>query len=89
MPSTSGGGAENLKNRTVHEMGNRLDESLDVIFSYFESICFNDRGEFRVGNTVALFPDVVAAFEKCVMPMSGSCHVQFLLFVICSYHEVS
>lgn len=86
QPSTSG--AEEIKNRTVHEMGHRLDECMDVMFSYLQSVCFNERGEFQVGNTVALFPDLVAAFEKCVIPMSGSCHVQFLLFVMCSYHEV-
>lgn len=69
--------------KDAHSVADSLDLSLDVMFCYFQTQCF-------VNNTLcfqrskALYTDMMAVFDKVILPTHASSHVQFLMFYLLS-----
>ncbi|XP_042294289.1 RNA polymerase I-specific transcription initiation factor RRN3 [Sceloporus undulatus] len=73
------------KNETMaHPVAERLDILMIVLFSYVKEICHVD-GKLDVGNTKQLYRDLVAIFDKLILPTHGSCHVQYIMFYLSSF----
>uniref|UniRef100_A0A8D0DI55 RRN3 homolog, RNA polymerase I transcription factor n=1 Tax=Salvator merianae TaxID=96440 RepID=A0A8D0DI55_SALMN len=68
----------------AHPVAERLDILMIVLFSYIKDIC-HINGKPDVGHTKGLYQDLVAVFDKLILPTHGSCHVQFVMFYISSF----
>ncbi|XP_054850799.1 RNA polymerase I-specific transcription initiation factor RRN3 isoform X2 [Eublepharis macularius] len=68
----------------AHPIAERLDILMIVLFSYIKDIC-HINGKFDIGRTKDLYRDLVAVFDKLILPTHGSCHVQFIMFYISSF----
>ncbi|XP_040177566.1 RNA polymerase I-specific transcription initiation factor RRN3 isoform X1 [Rana temporaria] len=78
------GGRGVLSDTMVHPAAERLDLSLSVFFAYIKEICFIN-GSMDLNKTKALYRDLLAVFDKFILPTHASCHVQFTMFYICSF----
>uniref|UniRef100_A0ABM5F0K4 RNA polymerase I-specific transcription initiation factor RRN3 isoform X1 n=2 Tax=Pogona vitticeps TaxID=103695 RepID=A0ABM5F0K4_9SAUR len=73
------------KNDTmVHPIAERLDILMIVLFSYIKDIC-HVNGKLDIASTKDLYRDLVAVFDKLILPTHGSCHVQYIMFYLCSF----
>nr|XP_060642321.1 RNA polymerase I-specific transcription initiation factor RRN3 [Anolis sagrei ordinatus] len=78
-------GEDPEKNDTmVHPMAERLDILMIVLFSYVKDVC-HVNGKLDIGNTKDLYRDLVAVFDKLILPTHGSCHVQYIMFYLSSF----
>ncbi|KAM5152918.1 RNA polymerase I-specific transcription initiation factor RRN3 isoform 1-T3 [Mantella aurantiaca] len=68
----------------AHPAAERLDLVLSVLFAYIKEICFVN-GNLDFNKTKHLYRDLLAVFDKLVLPTHASCHVQFAMFYICSF----
>ncbi|XP_073447283.1 RNA polymerase I-specific transcription initiation factor RRN3 isoform X4 [Aquarana catesbeiana] len=73
-----------LSNTMVHPAAERLDLALSVFFAYIKEICFLS-GSMDLNKTKDLYRDLLAVFDKLILPTHASCHVQFTMFYICSF----
>ncbi|XP_075686257.1 RNA polymerase I-specific transcription initiation factor RRN3 [Rhinoderma darwinii] len=74
-----------IVNETMaHPTAERLDLCLSVLFSYTKDLCFQN-GSFDLDKTKDLYKDLLAIFDKLILPTHASCHVQFVIFYICSF----
>uniref|UniRef100_A0A803T5P8 RRN3 homolog, RNA polymerase I transcription factor n=1 Tax=Anolis carolinensis TaxID=28377 RepID=A0A803T5P8_ANOCA len=62
----------------------RLDILMIVLFSYVKDVC-HVNGKLDIGNTKDLYRDLVAVFDKLILPTHGSCHVQYIMFYLSSF----
>ncbi|CAL1535605.1 unnamed protein product [Lymnaea stagnalis] len=63
-----------------------LDAMMTLTFQYIREICFvKDKLDWDV--TKKLYREFLSIFDKFIFPTHASCHVQFLLFYICSFRE--
>ncbi|XP_043090858.1 RNA polymerase I-specific transcription initiation factor RRN3 [Puntigrus tetrazona] len=69
----------------VHPMAQRLDTMMTVLLSYIKDICYVN-GSLDIEKTKALYRDLVSVFDKVVLPTHASCHVQYYMFYLCSFH---
>ncbi|XP_044289549.1 RNA polymerase I-specific transcription initiation factor RRN3 isoform X2 [Varanus komodoensis] len=67
----------------AHPIAERLDILMMIMFSYVKDIC-HVNGKLDTGNTKNLYRDLVAVFDKLILPTHGSCHVQYIMFYLCS-----
>ncbi|KAJ7305795.1 hypothetical protein JRQ81_010161 [Phrynocephalus forsythii] len=73
------------KNGTMaHPIAERLDILMIILFSYVKDIC-HVNGKLDIANTKDLYRDLVAVFDKLILPTHGSCHVQYIMFYLCSF----
>uniref|UniRef100_A0A670YBT4 RRN3 homolog, RNA polymerase I transcription factor n=1 Tax=Pseudonaja textilis TaxID=8673 RepID=A0A670YBT4_PSETE len=81
--------AENPEKSDVmaHPIAERLDILMIVMFSYIKDVCYVN-GKIDVGNTKDLYRDLVAIFDKLILTTHGSCHVQFIMFYLCSFRLI-
>ncbi|XP_053132588.1 RNA polymerase I-specific transcription initiation factor RRN3 [Hemicordylus capensis] len=68
----------------AHPIAERLDILMIVLFSYIKDIC-HVNGKLDIGNTKDLYRDLVAIFDKLILTTHGSCHVQYVIFYLCSF----
>lgn len=68
----------------AHPIAERLDYVMCVFFSYIKDICYVN-GELDLNKTKSLYQDLVAVFDKLILPTHASCHVQYFIFYICSF----
>ncbi|XP_018428457.1 PREDICTED: RNA polymerase I-specific transcription initiation factor RRN3-like [Nanorana parkeri] len=73
-----------LFDKMSHPAAERLDLALSVLFLYIKDICFLS-GSLDLNKTKDLYKDLLAVFDKLVLPTHASCHVQFAMFYICSF----
>lgn len=67
-----------------HPIAERLDILMIVLFCYVKDVC-HVNGKLDTGNTKDLYRDLVAIFDKLILPTHGSCHVQFVVFYLSSF----
>ncbi|XP_075035876.1 RNA polymerase I-specific transcription initiation factor RRN3 [Mixophyes fleayi] len=77
-------GASVFYDKMVHPAADRLDLCLSVLFSYIKDICFPN-GSLDLNKTKDVYKDLLAVFDKLILPTHASCHVQFVMFYICSF----
>ncbi|XP_056607747.1 RNA polymerase I-specific transcription initiation factor RRN3 isoform X2 [Triplophysa dalaica] len=68
----------------AHPVAERLDTLMIVLLAYIRDICRVD-GSLNIEKTKALYKDLLCVFDKVVLPTHASCHVQFLVFYLCSF----
>ncbi|XP_068100881.1 RNA polymerase I-specific transcription initiation factor RRN3 [Hyperolius riggenbachi] len=68
----------------AHPAAERLDTALSVVFAYIRDMCFLN-GSLDLNKTKDLYKDLLAVFDKLILPTHASCHVQFIMFYICSF----
>ncbi|KAM4698325.1 RNA polymerase I-specific transcription initiation factor RRN3 [Rhinophrynus dorsalis] len=68
----------------AHPVAERLDILLLVVFAYIKDVCFTN-GELDLNKTKDLYRDLLVVFDKLILPTHASCHVQYILFYICSF----
>ncbi|XP_064415086.1 RNA polymerase I-specific transcription initiation factor RRN3 isoform X2 [Latimeria chalumnae] len=68
----------------AHPVAERLDIIMSVVFAYIKDICYTN-GAFDLNKTKDLYRDLIAVFDKLILPTHASCHVQYLIFYICSF----
>ncbi|XP_061455733.1 RNA polymerase I-specific transcription initiation factor RRN3 isoform X2 [Rhineura floridana] len=71
-------------NVMAHPIAERLDILMIVLFSYVKDIC-HVNGKLDIGNIKDLYRDLVAIFDKLILPTHGSCHVQYIMFYLSSF----
>ena len=50
-------------------------------------MCFS--GELDWESTKKLYRELLLVFDRILLPTHASCHVQFIMFYICSFKDVS
>ncbi|XP_054445583.1 RNA polymerase I-specific transcription initiation factor RRN3 [Pteronotus mesoamericanus] len=71
-------------NQMVHPVAERLDVLLSLLLSYIKDVCYVD-GKIDINKTKDLYRDLIIIFDKLLLPTHASCHVQFLMFYLCSF----
>lgn len=75
-----------VPDRMAHELANVLDVLMDVMLNFTKRKCHKD-GKLDWEATKKLYRDLLSVFDKLILPTHATCHVQFLLFHVCSLHE--
>ncbi|XP_078200800.1 RNA polymerase I-specific transcription initiation factor RRN3 [Callithrix jacchus] len=68
----------------VHPVAERLDILMSLLLSYMKDVCYVD-GKVDNGKTKDLYRNLINIFDKLLLPTHASCHVQFLMFYLCSF----
>lgn len=68
----------------VHPIAERLDILLSLLLSYIKDVCYVD-GKIDNNKTKDIYRDLIAIFDKLLLPTHASCHVQFFMFYLCSF----
>uniref|UniRef100_A0A672Z378 RRN3 homolog, RNA polymerase I transcription factor n=1 Tax=Sphaeramia orbicularis TaxID=375764 RepID=A0A672Z378_9TELE len=63
----------------THPMAERLDSLMVVLLAYIRDVCHDN------GKTKELYKDLLSVFDKVILPTHASCHVQYMLFYLCSF----
>ncbi|KAL3876380.1 hypothetical protein ACJMK2_034232 [Sinanodonta woodiana] len=69
-----------------HKEADRLDIMMDLVFSYMHNTCYTN-GELDWETTKLLYREMLMIFERIILPTYASCHVQFIMFYLCSIKE--
>ncbi|XP_041134119.1 protein N-terminal asparagine amidohydrolase-like isoform X2 [Polyodon spathula] len=68
----------------AHVVADRLDILMMVLLAYIKDICYVN-GMLELTRTKELYQDLVAVFDKLILPTHASCHVQYVIFYLCSF----
>ncbi|XP_017388379.1 RNA polymerase I-specific transcription initiation factor RRN3 [Cebus imitator] len=68
----------------VHPVAERLDILMSLLLSYMKDVCYVD-GKIDNSKTKDLYRSLINIFDKLLLPTHASCHVQFLMFYLCSF----
>ncbi|CAJ1075368.1 RNA polymerase I-specific transcription initiation factor RRN3 isoform X1 [Xyrichtys novacula] len=69
---------------TAHPVAERLDSLMLVLLAYVKDIC-TANGCPSVESIRELYKDLLNVFDKVILPTHSSCHVQYILFYLCSF----
>ncbi|XP_077591587.1 RNA polymerase I-specific transcription initiation factor RRN3 [Stigmatopora nigra] len=69
---------------TAHPMAERLDSLMNVLMAYIKDIC-HVNGTLHTDRTKELYRDILTVFDKLILPTHALCHVQYVLFYLCSF----
>ncbi|KAK9679926.1 RNA polymerase I specific transcription initiation factor RRN3 [Popillia japonica] len=79
-------GSDESKSRLTHPVGHTLDVCMDKLLNYIIMECHNtDTGEVDWNKTKGLYQDIISAFDKIILPTYNLHHVQFIMFLLCSF----
>lgn len=68
----------------THPVAERLDTLMVVLLAYIRDVC-HDNGSLHIERTKELYKDLLSVFDKVILPTHASCHVQYILFYLCSF----
>ncbi|XP_063286378.1 RNA polymerase I-specific transcription initiation factor RRN3 isoform X1 [Pelobates fuscus] len=68
----------------AHPAADRLDTLMLVVFAYIKNMCYTS-GSLDLNKTKDLYKDLLAIFDKLILPTHACCHVQFVMFYLCSF----
>lgn len=74
--------------RMQHPLADILDQVLNEFYLFFQQQCNvkgDDLSKLDWEKTKTLFKDLLAIFDKIILPTHKCCHLQFFLFYLCSY----
>lgn len=66
-----------------HKDAEKLDVMMDLFLKYTHNNCYVN-GELNWEATKTLYRELLLVFERIILPTHASCHVQFILFYLCS-----
>ncbi|BFZ02623.1 hypothetical protein BsWGS_05662 [Bradybaena similaris] len=64
-----------------------LDAMLLITFRYIKDQCYID-DKLDWDMTKRLYRELLSVFDKLILPTHALCHVQYIMFYICSFREV-
>ncbi|CAC5409642.1 RRN3 [Mytilus coruscus] len=70
----------------THKEGHKLDILMEITFRYIQNMCYSE-GELNWEATKLLYRELLLIFETSILPTHASCHVQFIMFYICSLKQ--
>lgn len=74
--------------KMIHQEADRLDVMMEVLLKYMEKVCKGDKEKgIDWDATKNLYRDLLRVFDRIILPTHASCHIQFLMFFICQYHN--
>lgn len=68
----------------AHPVAERLDALMAVLMAYVKDFSHLN-GSLHVERTKELYRDLLSVFDKLILPTHASCHVQYILFYLCSF----
>uniref|UniRef100_A0A7N6AFJ6 RRN3 homolog, RNA polymerase I transcription factor n=1 Tax=Anabas testudineus TaxID=64144 RepID=A0A7N6AFJ6_ANATE len=68
----------------AHPVAERLDTLMAVLMAYIKDVCHVD-GSLHVESTKEVYRDLLSVFDKLILTTHASCHVQYVLFYLCSF----
>ncbi|KAJ7989594.1 hypothetical protein DPEC_G00306150 [Dallia pectoralis] len=68
----------------AHPVAERLDTVMVVLLAFINDYC-HVNGSLNVERTKDLYRDLICVFDKLILPTHGSCHVQYIIFYLCSF----
>ncbi|KAI0230182.1 RNA polymerase I-specific transcription initiation factor RRN3 [Lamellibrachia satsuma] len=71
----------------THKEADRLDVMIELVFRYTYNVCHNKNGELEWEATKKLYRELLLVFDCIILPTHASCHVQFIVFYISSFHK--
>ncbi|CAB3982532.1 RNA polymerase I-specific transcription initiation factor RRN3 [Paramuricea clavata] len=78
---------EEKTEKMQNEMAEKLDILMNMVFEYIKKACYNEE-KYNLDSASDLFDKLLEVFLKVVFPTHDSCHVQFLIFYICSFDQI-
>jgi RNA polymerase I-specific transcription initiation factor RRN3 len=70
----------------INIIAHTLDICLDKVFNYVYSECHEPgTNQLDWTKTKSLYQDILTAFDKIILPTYNTHHVQFIMFVLCSF----
>ena len=78
---------EEKPKKMKNEMADKLDILMNMMFEYIKKTCY-DEETYDLDASSDLFDKLLEVFFKVVFPTHDSCHVQFLIFYICSFDQI-
>lgn len=67
-----------------HPVANALDLAMDIMYRFIHTQCHYSN-DICWQRTKSLYTDLIAVFDKVILPTHGSHHVQFLVFYLLSF----
>ncbi|XP_061181117.1 RNA polymerase I-specific transcription initiation factor RRN3-like [Saccostrea echinata] len=67
----------------THREANILDVCMEMTLTYISNVCYTN-GECNWEATKKLYREVLLVFDRLILPTHASCHVQFIMFYLCS-----
>ncbi|XP_076122362.1 RNA polymerase I-specific transcription initiation factor RRN3 [Alosa pseudoharengus] len=68
----------------AHPVAERLDTLMGVLLAFIKDVC-HQNAVLELERTKALYRDLLAVFDKLILPTHASCHVQYCVFYLCSF----
>ncbi|XP_041086286.1 RNA polymerase I-specific transcription initiation factor RRN3-like [Polyodon spathula] len=68
----------------AHTVADRLDVLMMVLLAYIKDLGYV-KGTLELTRTKELYRDLIAVFDKLILPTHASCHVQYVIFYLCSF----
>lgn len=75
------------QNCIENEMADKLDVLMEILFNYFHDIT-HINGEHNLDAGTELFNELLVVFGNVILPTHASCHVQFVMFLLCSFDQI-
>ncbi|KAK3089023.1 hypothetical protein FSP39_000198 [Pinctada imbricata] len=69
-----------------HKEAHKLDVVMDLTLQYIYNIC-HTQGKLNWEATKQLYRELLLIFEQVILPTHASCHVQFIMFYLCSLKQ--
>ncbi|XP_057673875.1 RNA polymerase I-specific transcription initiation factor RRN3 [Corythoichthys intestinalis] len=69
---------------TAHPVAERLDSLMTVLLAYIKDVC-HVNGTLHTERTKELYRDMLNVFDKLILPTHALCHVQYIVFYLCSF----
>ncbi|XP_048760295.2 RNA polymerase I-specific transcription initiation factor RRN3-like [Ostrea edulis] len=67
----------------THKEANILDICMEMTLTYISNVCYTN-GECNWDATKRLYREILLVFDRLILPTHASCHVQFIMFYLCS-----
>ncbi|XP_049602131.1 RNA polymerase I-specific transcription initiation factor RRN3 isoform X2 [Syngnathus scovelli] len=67
-----------------HPVADRLDSLMAILLAYIKDVCLAN-GCLHTDRTKDLYRDLLDVFDKLILPTHASCHIQYLIFYLCSF----
>ncbi|XP_035213526.1 RNA polymerase I-specific transcription initiation factor RRN3-like [Stegodyphus dumicola] len=64
-----------------------LDLAMNSMLTFIHKTCYPEGEELDWDATKKLYKELLAVFEKIILPTHGSCHLQYVMFYICSFKQ--
>ncbi|XP_061555742.1 RNA polymerase I-specific transcription initiation factor RRN3 isoform X3 [Phycodurus eques] len=68
----------------AHPVAERLDSLMTVLLAYIKEVCYVN-GTLHTDKTKELYRDMLNVFDKLILPTHASCHIQYVIFYLCSF----